>query len=78
MELLQKSRLAHSYFRKKTVLDKTIFSPEHKRGLGQEGGVPCANTGIKHCGKGHVTQEEILKPTVTLYSRNKEIVRLQP
>lgn len=78
MELLQKSRLAHSYFKKKTVLDKTIFSPEHKTGLGQESGVPCANTGIKHCGRGHVIQEEILKPTATLYSRNKEILRLQP
>lgn len=78
MELLQKSRLARGKFKKKTVLDKTIFSPEHETGLGQESGVPRANTGIRHRGKGHGIQEEILRSTVTLFSRNKEIAMLQP
>lgn len=67
---------------KKTVLDKTVFSPEHETGLGlkymgRKSGVPSANTGIKHPGRGQGIQEEILKSTVTLFSRNKENLMVQ-
>lgn len=55
MELLQKSRQARGYF-KKRQLDKRVLCPEHETGLGQESGVPCANTGIKHPGRGCVVQ----------------------
>lgn len=47
----KKSRQAHGYF-KKRQLDRTAFSPEPETGLGQQSGVPCANPGIKHPGKG--------------------------